>query len=161
MSPKMRGEKWGRCAQCTCTWSPNKLWRSNSIFKIWFNQCGSLFNRNSALQGITSTKRCRLSLLTNSALDESKCGGGVQGWGQWVLLYTWSPNKTSNSIFNIWFNQCEFLLNRNRALKKRTSLYSIVTQFTRNMWFCTVQMFLNAFCKQVCSRSALEILSIT
>ncbi len=55
-------------------------------------------------QGVT--KRCRLSLLTNSALVyEPKCGEGgeLRGPSQWVQLCTWNPNKlcVSNSIFNL------------------------------------------------------------
>ncbi len=52
------------------------------------------------------TKRCCLSLLSNSAhVYEPKCGGGgLGGHSQWVQLCTWSPNKLwrSNSIFNLW-----------------------------------------------------------
>jgi hypothetical protein len=57
------------------------------------------------------TKRCRLSLLTNSALVyEFKSGGMGGGCGVSANEYscahhvTWSPNKLwrSTSIFNLW-----------------------------------------------------------
>jgi hypothetical protein len=58
-------------------------------------------NRGFYNQGVT--KRCRLSLLTNSALvDESQCGGGG-GCGVSANEYscahhvTWSPNKLRRS----------------------------------------------------------------
>jgi hypothetical protein len=59
------------------------------------------------------TRRCRLSLLTNSALVyESQCGGMGGGGGcgvsaaneySWAHHVTWSPNKLwrSTSIFNL------------------------------------------------------------
>ncbi len=45
------------------------------------------------LQGVT--KRCRLSWLTNSALEFERRvgGGGLRGLSEWVRLCTWSPNK--------------------------------------------------------------------
>ncbi len=64
------------------------------------------------VQGVT--KRCRLSLLTNSAalVYESKSGGGGGSCGvsanEWSCAHhvTWSPNKLwrSTSIFNLWYN---------------------------------------------------------
>ncbi len=60
------------------------------------------------------TKRCRLSLLTNSALVyESRCGeGGLWGLSQWVCTalahhVTWRPNKLwrSTSTFTLWHEQ--------------------------------------------------------
>jgi hypothetical protein len=67
------------------------------------------------------TKRCRLSLLTNSALVyESKCGGIGRGCGVSAIEHngyncthhvTWSPNKLRRStpIFNLWSGQIRSL----------------------------------------------------
>ncbi len=55
------------------------------------------------------TKRCRLSLLTNSALVyEPKCGGVGEwrGLSQWVQLYTRAKinfGDLTPSIFNLWY----------------------------------------------------------
>jgi hypothetical protein len=72
---------------------------------------------NSHRQGVT--KRCRLSLLTNSAfVYDSKCGGTERVVGVSANQYscahhvTWSPNKLWRSIFNLCsqaFN-CTYLL---------------------------------------------------
>jgi hypothetical protein len=47
----------------------------------------NIYLTKSTIQGVTN--RCRLSLLTNSALVyEPKGGGGMRGLSQWVQLYT-------------------------------------------------------------------------
>jgi hypothetical protein len=61
-------------------------------------------------QGVT--KRCRLSLLTNSALvirvqmrgEGGSCGVSANE-NSWSHHVTWSPNKLwrSTSIFNLWY----------------------------------------------------------
>ncbi len=68
---------------------------------------------NVVLRSQRVAKRCRLSLLTNSALVyESQCGGregvvGSQSANEYSCAHhvTWSPNKLwrSTSIFNIWY----------------------------------------------------------
>ncbi len=79
-----------------------------------------------SIQGIT--KRCRLSLLTNSALLQytSPNAGGGGSCGVSVNEYscaqyvTWSSNKLwrSTSIFNLWFYTSspiqELILNNNK-----------------------------------------------
>ncbi len=59
-----------------------------------------------------ASKRCRLSLLTNSAqVYESKCGGmgllGLSSANEYSCAHhvTWGPNKLwrYTSIFNLWF----------------------------------------------------------
>ncbi len=58
--------------------SPNKLWRSNSVFNLW----------DRVKQEVT--KRCRLSWLTNSALVyEPKCGESGGGLEAQPILYVY------------------------------------------------------------------------
>ncbi len=68
------------------------------------------------IQGVT--KRCSLSLLTNSALVcESKCGGTGGSYGDSANEYsyanhvTWSPNKLwiSTSVFNLWYYRSDYM----------------------------------------------------
>jgi hypothetical protein len=84
-----------------------RLCRTKSVLCVPYLP-SSLFLKGKK-QGIT--KRCRLSLLTNSALVyKSQCGVMRGGCGVSANEYscahhvTWSPNKLwrSTSIFNLW-----------------------------------------------------------
>ncbi len=66
------------------------------------------------LQGVTITKRCQLSWLTNSAHYCPNAGGWVSGSQPMRSTVckqcTWSPNKLwrSNAILNLWFSDVRF-----------------------------------------------------
>ncbi len=83
----------------------------SSPFQICWSPNVLLSTRNSSQQGVT--KKCRLTLLTNSALVyESKCGGeGIAGSRPMSTAshITWhaAQNKLwiSTSIFNLWFSE--------------------------------------------------------
>jgi hypothetical protein len=80
--------------------APNILQINTKPTKIYFS-----FTPTKTLETMGVTKRCRLSLLTNSAL----VGGGGSGCGvsaneySCALHLTWSPNKLwrPTSIFNL------------------------------------------------------------